>query len=93
VSVESREFRINLHGRTLTGTLSSDDEGGLDDLTDTLLESGEVESVEVRDPGSTVWSVREPACSSCGGDGFVNYDQDEVGAVQYDCTECGGGDR
>lgn len=58
-AVESREFRFEIYGRTITGTLSSDDEGGLDNLTDLLLESGEVDSVEVRDPGHTVWSVVE----------------------------------
>ena len=56
-TAESREFKFELHGRTITGTLSSDDEGGLDNLTDLLLESGLVEEVEVRDLGHTVWSV------------------------------------
>lgn len=59
-TVESREFRIEIYGRTISGTLSADDEGGLDNLTDLLLESGEVESIEVRDPGAVVWTVLEP---------------------------------
>ncbi len=60
-TVESKEFRIELHGRTISGTLASDDEGGLDDLVDTLLETGEVERIELRDSDSHyVWSVIEP---------------------------------
>lgn len=60
-TVESMEVRIELHGRTISGTLASDDEGGLSDLIDTLLETGEVERIEVRDSDSHyVWSVIEP---------------------------------
>jgi hypothetical protein len=65
-TVESREFRINLYGRTISGVLAADDEGGLDNLTDLLLESGEVDSIEVRDPGATVWTVLEPTTDNEG---------------------------
>jgi len=70
-AVESREFRIELHGRTIFGTLAADDEGGLDSLTDLLLESGEVESVEVRDPGARVWTALEPTNDNNNNEGTV----------------------
>lgn len=58
VAAETLEYRFELAGREITGTLSSDQEEGLSFLNDLILGSEDLTSVlEVRDAGKVVWSV------------------------------------
>jgi hypothetical protein len=57
---ETIEFRVDVHGRTVTGTLTSDADGsGATNLVALLLESNWISQVEIRDAGSVVWTVLE----------------------------------
>lgn len=59
-AAESYEYRFELAGREITGTLSSDQPEGLSFVNDLILGSEDLTSVlEVRDAGKTVWSVLE----------------------------------
>jgi len=60
IAAETFEYRFELAGREITGTLSSDQEEGLSFLNDLILGSEDLTSVlEVRDAGKIVWSVLE----------------------------------
>lgn len=60
IAAETFEYRFELAGREITGTLSSDQEEGLSFVNDLILGSEDLTSVlEVRDAGKTVWSVLE----------------------------------
>lgn len=58
IAAETFEYRFELSGREITGTLSSDQEEGLSFVNDLILSSEDLtSSLEVRDAGATIWSV------------------------------------